>query len=86
MGPDIDSLLAVAVDAPRWSADLQGNFIVEDSIPAAVLDALNSAGLAVRRGPAGTPYFGSAQVIELRANGTLAGVADFRREDCLLAL
>jgi gamma-glutamyltranspeptidase/glutathione hydrolase len=77
--------IAESIHAPRWSADLNGAFILEDEFPDALLAALSRRGLAVRRGPYGTPYFGSAQVIELRANGTLAGVADHRREDCLLA-
>ena len=58
---------------------------MEDRIGEELIGALIAAGFAVTRGPAGTPYFGSAQVIELRANGTLAGVADYRREDCLFA-
>jgi gamma-glutamyltranspeptidase/glutathione hydrolase len=77
--------IAESIQAPRWSADLNGNFIVEDAFPDAVLVELGERGFAVQRGPYGTPYFGSAQMIELLANGTLAGVADHRREDRLLA-
>jgi gamma-glutamyltranspeptidase len=77
--------IAESIHAPRWSADLNGSFIIEDEFPDALLGALATRGFAVTRGPIGTPYFGTAQVIELRANGTLAGLADNRREDCLLA-
>lgn len=77
--------LAQAVAAPRWSSDLSGNLITESTIPASVVETLNARGFAVAAGAAGAPYFGSAQLIEVRANGVLAGAADHRREDCLLA-
>jgi gamma-glutamyltranspeptidase len=58
---------------------------MESTIPASVVETLNARGFPVATGTAGAPYFGSAQLIELRAHGVLAGAADHRREDCLLA-
>jgi gamma-glutamyltranspeptidase/glutathione hydrolase len=77
--------LADAVAAPRWSSDIAGKLIAESTIPREALEALAARGFKLEPGPAGTPYFGSAQLIEIRRNGILAGAADRRREDCLLA-
>jgi len=72
--------LAEAVRAPRWSLDLANRIVIEATFPPATAAELGAAGIEVTTGAAEMPYFGSAEVIALRADGTLESQADFRRE------
>jgi len=76
---------AEAVEAPRWSVGHSGELILEGSFPDETARKLQAEGLAVTLAQKPVPFFGSAQLIELRETGLLAGSADLRREDCLLA-
>lgn len=69
-----------AIAAPRWSLDLEAANLVEDAMPEATCAALGSMGIAVKRAPPGSPFFGSTEGIHRAAEGTLSGVADFRRD------
>jgi len=71
--------LADAIAAPRWAMDLHGtDLFLEDGAPETVLDELKALGYPIRRGTA--LNFGSIKGIEVMENGTLAGVADSRRD------
>jgi gamma-glutamyltranspeptidase/glutathione hydrolase len=69
-----------AVAAPRWSMDLGADIVVEASIPPGSIAAATKAGISVSQASADSPFFGSAEVIELRDEGILCGAADSRRE------
>jgi gamma-glutamyltranspeptidase len=71
---------AAAVLAPRWSMEESGKPLLEQDVPLSVHGALQAAGYTVTVSPPGSPFFGSAQVIERRDDGVLVGVADERRE------
>ncbi|MBI2316422.1 MAG: gamma-glutamyltransferase [Betaproteobacteria bacterium] len=72
--------LADAISAPRWSQDLASKAVVEDAMPEATVEGVRSLGLALEKAQPGSPYFGSAEGIERSADGSLKGVADFRRD------
>ena len=68
-----------AVEFPRWCNTRSGDFLIENSFPEDFAIALSRFGHHAERRDDG--YFnGSAKVIKLLVNGTLAGGADFRRE------
>ena len=71
--------LTAAIEAPRWSIDLGGETLLDEAYPDDVAERLAARGLPVKRA-AGASYFGSAKVIERRADGVLLGAADTRRE------
>jgi len=70
-----------AIDEPRWSLDLDGNVLVEHGIDWSALGAL---GIDTTLAASTSPFFGSAEVIEVLANGVFCGAADFRREALVL--
>ncbi len=71
--------VSAAVEAPRWCNRKSGDFLVEPSYPADIVERLGAMGHKARR--AGDPYyFGSAKVIEWLPSGNLAGAGDHRRE------
>ena len=71
--------LTAAVEAPRWSVSLGGEFLLEEGYPETVARELADRGHKVVHG-SGSSYFGSAKTIEVLADGVLAGGADTRRE------
>ena len=71
--------LTDAIDAPRWSIDMQGETLLDEAFDDGVADRLADAGFPVRRA-AGASYFGSAKTVEVAADGVLMGAADTRRE------
>jgi gamma-glutamyltranspeptidase/glutathione hydrolase len=71
--------LTAAIEAPRWSINLDGETLLDEAFPEAVADRLTALGFPVKRA-AGASYFGSAKVIERRPDGVLLGAADTRRE------
>jgi gamma-glutamyltranspeptidase/glutathione hydrolase len=77
---------AAAVAAPRWSMERAGMPLVEPELPDAVRVGLNAAGFPVTASPPGSPFFGSAQLIERRHDGVLIGAADDRREPVALGI
>lgn len=80
----LDPEAAVAV--PRWSMERAGMPLIEPEVPDAVRVALNATGVPVTAVAAGSPFFGSAQVIERRRDGVLVGAADDRREPFALGV
>lgn len=72
--------LAAAVATPRWSMDLGAEAIVEAEVSNATIEGLRGLGQPVKRAKPGAPFFGSAEVIEIRADGVLAGAVDHRRD------
>ncbi|TWA57389.1 gamma-glutamyltranspeptidase/glutathione hydrolase [Azospirillum baldaniorum] len=72
--------LAAAVAQPRWSLDLAGRLLVEETVPDAVVTGLAQRGLHADKAGVITPYFGSAELIERLPDGVLAGVPDQRRD------
>ena len=70
-----------AIGEPRWSLDLDGNILVEHGIDRSALGAL---GIDTTLAASTSPFFGSAEVIEVLANGVFCGAADFRREALVL--
>ncbi|MBI2821327.1 MAG: gamma-glutamyltransferase [Acidobacteria bacterium] len=77
---DLKMDLAAAVEAPRWSMNLAGEAILEASAAEQTLAELRRLGSPAQRAPSGSPFFGSAEVIEILPNGVLCGAADSRRE------
>jgi gamma-glutamyltranspeptidase/glutathione hydrolase len=75
-----------AIGTPRWSLDLGAANLVEDAMPVPTVEAVRSLGTAVDRAPPGSPFFGSAEGIHRAGDGTLTGVADFRRDAATLGL
>jgi gamma-glutamyltranspeptidase len=73
-----------AVLAPRWSMEEPGIPLLEQDVPQSVHGALQAAGYRVAVAPPGSPFFGSAQVIERQGDGVLVGAADERREPFVL--
>ncbi len=71
--------LTAAIEAPRWSVSLDGEFLLEEGYPEAVAAELARRGHRVAHG-SGSSYFGSAKVVEIRGDGVLLGGADTRRE------
>jgi gamma-glutamyltranspeptidase/glutathione hydrolase len=78
--------LAEAVRAPRWSWDLAGRIVIEAPFPPETAGALAARGIAATATAADLPYFGSAEVIGRRADGTLESQADFRREAAAIGI
>lgn len=74
------SSLEEAISAPRWSQDLASQAVVEDTMPEATLEGVRRLGLALEKTQPNSPFFGSAEGIERLADGSLKGVADFRRD------
>lgn len=70
-----------AIGEPRWSLDLDGNVLVERGIDRSALSAL---GIDTTLAASTSPFFGSAEVIEVLENGVFCGAADFRREALVL--
>ena len=71
--------LTEAIEAPRWSINLDGETLLDEAYPDSVAEGLAAQGLPVKRA-AGASYFGSAKMIERRPDGVLLGAADTRRE------
>lgn len=71
--------LTAAIEAPRWSINLQGETLLDEAFDDGVADRLADAGFPVKRA-AGASYFGSAKMIEVADDGVLMGAADARRE------
>ncbi len=71
--------LTAAIDAPRWSINMQGETLLDEAFDDGVADGLADAGFPVQRA-AGASYFGSAKTIEVTGDGVLLGAADTRRE------
>jgi len=78
---DLGMSLDAAIDAPRWSMDLKGNFTLEDAFGVTMVEALASRGIDAR---VATPdqrfFFGSAECVEIGRDGSLTAAADYRRE------
>lgn len=76
--------LTEAITAPRWPFDLAGDILVESSMPKASLCALIQAGITPTQMQGASPFFGSAEVIEVIEGNVLVGAADARREAMVL--
>jgi gamma-glutamyltranspeptidase/glutathione hydrolase len=79
-----DLPLAHAIAEPRWSLDLEGNVLAERSIGPEVLQDLAWAGVEAIPTSSSSPFFGSAEAIEILEGGVFCGAADFRREALVL--
>ena len=71
--------LTAAIEAPRWSINMQGETLLDEAFDDGIADRLADAGFPVKRA-AGAAYFGSAKAIEVAKDGVLMGAADTRRE------
>lgn len=71
--------LTSAIEYPRWSVSLGGDFLLEEGYAPEVAAELERRGHNVVHG-SGASYFGSAKTIEILENGVLTGAADTRRE------
>ena len=71
--------LTTAIEYPRWSVSLDGNFLLEEGYTDETAKELERRGHNVQHG-SGASYFGSAKTIEILDNGVLTGGADTRRE------
>ena len=71
--------LSAAIEAPRWSVDMGGNYLIDDEFSDSISDGLNARGFDVARA-SGASYFGSSKCLEVLDNGVLCGAADHRRE------
>lgn len=71
--------LSAAIEAPRWSVDGAGDYLIDDEFPDSVGEALTGRGFEVKRA-SGASYFGSSKCLEVLENGVLCGAADHRRE------
>jgi gamma-glutamyltranspeptidase len=76
-----DLPISDAISAPRWSLDLDGNVLVEHGVDRSGLDAV---GIDTTLAASTSPFFGSAEVIEVLSNGVFCGAADSRREALVL--
>jgi gamma-glutamyltranspeptidase len=77
---DKGATLQDAISAPRWSMDLQSACVVEETMPEDIITGARESGIEMKRAGADSPFFGSAEGIELHQDGTLTGVADSRRD------
>ena len=71
--------LTAAIEAPRWSINMQGETLLDEAFDDGIAERLADAGFPVKRA-AGAAYFGSAKMIEVAEDGVLMGAADTRRE------
>ena len=71
--------LTAAIEYPRWSVSLGGDFLLEEGYSEETAQELGRRGHRVTHG-SGSSYFGSAKTIEILDNGVLTGAADTRRE------
>jgi gamma-glutamyltranspeptidase/glutathione hydrolase len=78
--------IKASISAPRWSLDPSGNIILEAALSPDLVMQLKKSGIETKHTPDGSRYFGSAQVVECRAGGCLAGWADIRRDDLALGI
>ncbi|WP_353170791.1 gamma-glutamyltransferase family protein [Paracandidimonas soli] len=72
--------LADAIATPRWSMNLAGTPLSESSMPLHWIERLRESGIDLASAEEGSPFFGSVKGIARDPNGTLTGVADFRRD------
>ena len=78
---DLGLELDAAIEAPRWSMDLKGNFTLEEALGSDMVRALAARGIETRiAAPEQRFFFGSAECVEIGRDGTLTAAADFRRE------
>jgi gamma-glutamyltranspeptidase/glutathione hydrolase len=77
---DANRPLREAITAPRWSMDLGAAALVEATMPPSTIAGAQRLGIALEQAKPDSPFFGSAEGIERAADGTLTGVADFRRD------
>ena len=71
--------ISAAIESPRWSVDMAGNYLIDDEFPDTIGAELIDRGFNVKRA-SGASYFGSSKCIEVLDNGVLCGAADYRRE------
>lgn len=74
-----------AIAAPRWSADLDGTLIVEETMKPEIVDALSADGASVRTKKEGFVSFGSLKLAMTDEQG-FSGFADHRRSAAAGAL
>lgn len=72
--------LEEAIAAPRWSQDLGSQAVVEDSMPQSTVEGARAFGVGLEKAQPNSPFFGSAEGIERKADGSFVGVADYRRD------
>lgn len=72
--------LEEAIRAPRWTMNLAGMPLLEDSMPEHLAFDIKELGVDIGFGDPGSPYFGSVKGIALSTDGVLCGVADQRRD------
>jgi gamma-glutamyltranspeptidase/glutathione hydrolase len=74
---------AEAISAPRWSINVAGEFLLEESASEAVHACLAEGEPAVKRAPWGSINFGSLAAIHRQEDGWL-GCADLRRNTAVI--
>lgn len=75
---DTDPIDAIAT--PRWSIDRKRRPMIEDSVPAGLVQELGRRHPNMTLSPAGGPFFGSVACIVLNPGSGPLGIADSRRE------
>jgi gamma-glutamyltranspeptidase len=84
---DLGLKLDAAIDAPRWSMDLQGNFALEEEFGSGMVAKLAALGIESRVAkPEQRFFFGSAECVGIARDGVLTAVVDYRREAAAAAL
>ncbi len=84
---DLGLELDAAIEAPRWSMDLKGNFTLEQQFGQDMVRRLAAVGIeAGVAAPEQRFFFGSAECVARGDDGTLTAVADFRREAAAAAI
>lgn len=78
--------LAEAIQAPRWTMDLSGAALSEDTMSEDLVAGVRELGVPIQPGEAGSPYFGSVKGVALQRDGQLSGVADHRRDATVRSL
>jgi len=81
----LDQDWSAAIDAARWSVDLEGGFIVEDALAEPVLQALAAVEPGVAARASGFQTFGSIKAAWREADG-VGAIADGRRAAAAAAI
>lgn len=74
------SSLPEAICAPRWTMDLSGASLFEDTMQTDLVNGVRELGVPMKAAELGSPFFGSVKGVSLEPGGLLVGAADDRRD------